>query len=140
MPHLYRIPIGQYDNNRIPYLCRSLPVVSLAIAIITELYIYAAPSLYSHMLIPRLHCIPIGHYDNDRTLYSCHCLPDFFSAIIIITTELYLQSGHHFVPTSSVALPVASLSPVLKVLTLKIATGGGRMAFQHSTTSQRPCI
>ena len=41
---------------------------------------------------------------------------------------------------SSVALPTAGPSPVLKVLCLKIPAGAGQLAFQHSTTSGRLCI
>ena len=42
-----------------------------------------------------------------------------------------LQSGHHFIHTSSVTLPATGLPPTLKVLCLKIPVSGGRTAFQH---------
>ena len=56
---------------------------------------------------------------------------------VTVTARLPLQhflSGLHFVHTSSVVLPAAGLLPTSKGFDSKIFTGGGRSAFQHSTT------
>ena len=77
-------------------------------------------------------CFPVG--TGQRKQQAGRWEVEWRQRVVQESNPSHLLSGLYFIHTSSVALPAAGLRPASKGFGSELPMGGGRLAFQYSTT------